>query len=507
MHFFESRRRYSQLHTLSRSTGALAICEWLELDDPDVILQTSARSRMGILPLIDTIVTKIPPPKPMPDHPSMLRAQVVDSWYDDRGVNCLVLVLSGKLKEADRISIKGSEHNLGSFSVQEVGLVTPKPIRTSELEVGLMGYVRFGLKDPRQALPGAVLMHADDVGKEGVFIPTLPSNLLKEECVLYATVHAQDATKFDDLLAAVDKLALNDTGLDVAPASGPGSAKNSAYLGPGLRVGFQGVLHQEVFLQRLSDEFGIDALVTPPKVRYKVTYMPSKRNKLKEPVTKIIEDLSEWPEPGSNFTVEEPMVRVRIMCRDVGPVQELLNRNRASNMTMEPLPDEGWLIEARLPWGELVTDFNDQLKSVTAGYGSMTTEEDGYAKADLKKVDILLQDVICAPLSFVCHADDAQRMARSVCEKLKEVLPRMFNVIVVIQAVSGGRVIAAARLKRYRKNVLEKSGKVVGGGDQTRKKKLLEKQKKDYKKAQAGSKGRVRLSQDAFKAVITRSSS
>ena len=250
---------------------ALSICEWLGLDDPDAIFQTSARSRIGIKPLVDAIARQVPPPKAMSDEeefPAVLRAQVVDSWYDDRGVNCLVRLLSGNLRETDRIAIRGSSKNT-SYSVQEVGLVTPQPVRTGRLERGQMGYIRFGLRDQRQALPGTILMLANDVDKEGIFVPTLPAYLMKEESVLYASVHPEEADGFEELAHAVDRLALNDTGLHVSRTSALGASETvgGPFLGPGLRVGFQGLLHVEVFRQRLRDEFGLDAVVTPPKVR------------------------------------------------------------------------------------------------------------------------------------------------------------------------------------------------------------------------------------------------
>jgi GTP-binding protein LepA len=346
-------------------------------------------------------------------------------------------------------------------------------------------------------------MLANDVEKN-VFVPTLPSNLMRGASVLYASVHPEEADGFEDLAHAVDRLALNDTGLQVSRTSALGSGETAGgpFLGPGLRVGFQGLLHVEVFRQRLRDEFGLDAVVTPPKVPYKVTWLPQKSNNTQEPVTKDIEDLSDWPTPGSRFIVEEPMVKVRIMCPEAGPVLDLLSRNRATDMQTQPLPDEGWLIEARIPWAEVVTDLDDQLKSVTAGYGSMTTQEDGYSQAKLSKVDILLNGETVDPLSFVCHKDAAQRQARVVCQKLQEVLPRQ-QFVTVIQATADGKIIAAERIKAYRKDVLTKSGKVVGGGDQTRKMKLLEKQKAGKKRMQAT--GKVRLSQAAFNSVISRS--
>lgn len=495
---------------------ALSVSEWLSLEDPDLIIPTSARSRVGIAELLDAVCRRVPPPRPLEDDDgTILRAQVVDSWYDSRGVNCVVRIVSGSLAEGDRISIthpagvdSGSAPAEQSFSVQEVGLVLPKTLRTKKLSRGQMGYVRFGLRDPRQADPGTILIFHKDLGKD-IIIPKLPGGS-QSKSVLYASVHPEDEDGFEALSEAVDRLALNDKGLEVsrtADVGSSGSESGGPFLGPGLRVGFQGLLHVEVFRQRLLDEFGIEAVVTPPKVPYHITYLTSKQNNLKEPYTEVVEDLKNWPAYGQKFIVQEPMVEVRIMApaEYAGAVMELITNKRGINLVSTPLDEETWIFEAQMPWADVVIDFHDQLKNVTAGYGSLDTFEADppLQEARLSKVDIYLNGDIVEPLSFVCNTPKAQAEARVVCKKLQQVLPRE-QFVVVIQAKADGKIIASERIKAYRKDVLTKSGKTVGGGDISRKKKLLEAQKRGKKRQQQS--GQVSLTQAAFNSVISRSS-
>jgi GTP-binding protein LepA len=499
---------------------ALTVSEWLSVDDPESIVLTSARSRIGIAELLHAVCCRVPPPQPLPDdniqgNNKHLRAKVVDSWYDTRGVNCIVQILSGTLNEGDRIAIapthrdNNSASAVQSHSVQEIGLLLPKTYRTGKLQRGQLGYVRFGLKDPRQANPGTILMYHKDIGSD-VYIPEQQENTKQSGSVLYASVHPEEEDGFEELCDAVDRLALNDKGLEVARTADIGTNSSEGggpFLGPGLRVGFQGLLHVEVFRQRLADEFFIDAVVTPPKVPYHVTILPSKQNNLTGPETKIIEDLEDWPLYGTKFKVEEPMVKATIMApvEYAGAVMELITKKRGLNLTTKPIDETSWMFEADMPWAEVVVNFHDMLKTTTAGYGSLSTEEADppLREAKLSKVDILLNGDSVGPLSFVCHTPSAQAEARVVCKKLQEVLPRQ-QFVVVIQAKADGKIIASERIRAYRKDVLVKSGKMVGGGDISRKKKLLEKQKKGKKRAQQS--GKVTLSQAAFNSVISRNS-
>ena len=517
---------------------ALTVSEWLSIDEPDSIIPTSARNRIGITELLDAVCRRVPAPRPLDDDDgSIFRAQVVDSCkmiiicilmllalcslsfsdillidpigYDDRGVNCIVQILSGNLVEGDRIAIAKKDvvdPQQQSFSVQEAGLVLPHLKRTTRLGRGQMGYVRFGLRDPRQADPGTILIDSKAVGKD-IIIPNL-KGMDETKSVLYASVHPAEEDGFEDLCEAVDRLALNDKGLEVSRTADHGSSSSESggpFLGPGLRVGFQGLLHAEVFRQRLLDEFGIEAVVTPPKVPYHVTFLPSKQNNLQEPYTEIVEDLNDWPQYGTKFKVEEPMVGVRIMAPTeyTGSVMELITKKRGIGLESNPLDEDTWIFEAQMPWAEVVVNFHDMLKTATAGYGSLDTFEGKPAlmEARLSKVDIMLNGESVGPLSFVSYTPTAQGEARAVCKKLQEVLPRQ-QFVVVIQAKADGKVIASERIRAYRKDVLVKSGKVVGGGDISRKKKLLEAQKRGKKRQQKS--GKVTLSQAAFNSVISR---
>lgn len=502
---------------------ALTVSEWLDWDDPDNIIHTSARSRIGIAEVLDRICALVPPPPVLEDDADdseyeamarsktfqsdkmILRAQVVDSWYDDRGVNCLVQIVSGEMLEGDRIVMAASSNSCAddsnasgqkqqSFSVQEVGVVLPQAKRTGVLRRGQMGYVRFGLRDPRQAQPGTILILQKHVGRE-LALPKLANVEDATNSVLYASVHPGESDGFDELCNAVDRLALNDTGLEVSKtaALSGGSEKGGPFLGPGLRVGFQGILHMEVFRQRLLDEFEIEAIVTPPKVSYRITTKEGTKGQPKgEKTTRIVEDLADWPGQGVRFSIEEPMVTAEIMApaECTGAVMELISRRRGIGQQSRPFDEETWIFTAQMPWAEVVVDFHDHLKNVTGGFGSLDTSpgEPPYLQANVSKIEIMLNGDIVEPLAFVAHKNDAQSQARVVCKKLQEVLPRM-QFVTVIQAKADGRIIASERIRAYRKDVLVKSGKVVGGGDQTRKKKLLEKQKKGKKTTTSRRKG------------------
>lgn len=491
---------------------ALTVSEWLDWEDPDDIILTSARNRVGVASVLDAVCEQVAPPQALSDDDgTILRAQVVDSWYDTvRGVQCLVRIISGTLSEGDRISISSGSPSSESFSVQEVGLLLPKSLRTGILHRGQMGYVRFGLRDPRQAQPGTMLIFHKHVGKP-MILPSLDEESTSVKSVLYASVHPLEADGFEELSHAVDRLALNDTGIEVSKTSSLGTSDSGGggpFLGPGLRVGFQGLLHVEVFRQRLSDEFGLDAVVTPPKVPYTITLQPNKKNRLEEPETRVVENLCDWPEPGSNCTIQEPLVDVRIMApvEYAGNVMELIKRRRGTDLVSKPMSEETWLFTAHMPWGEVVTNFHDELKNTTSGFGSLDTSpsDEPLQKANLSKVDIMLNGEIVEPLAFVSHKNSSQTQAREVCAKLKDVLPRQ-QFVTVIQAKADGKVIASERIQAYRKDVLTTGGsKAVGGGDVSRKKKLLEKQKRGKKRQQ--SSGNITLSQAAFNSVITRSS-
>ena len=494
-----------------------------------------------MLKIINSVCDNIPPPQKLLDDDEItLRARVVDSWFEpSRGVVCLIQVLSGIISESDRVSVINTDiydddaHSLKNdppkqhFSVQEIGIVTPKRIRTTMLTRGQMGYIVVGMRDPRQAKSSSIIvLHKDYKKASNMILPRVqmiqsnsppelspsssPSSsitsLSRSSSSLFASVHPTDNESFDDLSDAVERLALNDTGLEIHRTSGSRSNDGGPFLGPGLRVGFQGLLHVEVFRQRLLDEFEMDAIVTPPKVPYKIVLLPKKGNPSTGSNEYIVEDLIDWPSHGERFIVKEPITRIKILTpmEFAGSVMDLIKQKRGVDMKSKAIDDKTWLFTARIPWGEVVTDFHDELKNNTSGYASFDTSlsDPQYEVADLSKVDIMLNNEIVEPLAFVSHKDLAQLQAKNVCKKLKLVLPRK-QFTTIIQAKANGKIIASERVKAFRKDVLVKSGKVVGGGDVTRKKKLLEKQKRGKKRQQDS--GRVTLSQAAFNSVITRS--
>jgi len=509
---------------------ALSVSDLFDFD-PDSIILSSARSRIGISEVLEAVCTGVPSPQPLPDDDGKtVRILIVDSWFEPlRGVVCLVQVLSGKIEEGSRVNIiephvkeaasdtsEGNAHvyNLKDhFSLQEIGLILPQRVRTGTLARGQMGYMIAGLRDPRQARPGTIMTTQKD-------LPTAVNMYLPQTCfrgsegnapssVLYASVHPMEGDGFDELAAAVDRLALNDTGLEINKTSGNSNNDGGPYLGPGLRVGFQGLLHVEVFQQRLEDEHGLEALVTPPKVPYRVRYLESNSHKRPAgaPEVEIIEDLSRWPAPGVRFKVEEPYVDCRIIApfHYAGNIMELISKKRGLKMETKPIDELTWLFTATLPFRKVVTSFFDELKNCSAGYASFDHKESDplYREANLCKVEILLNSDLVEPLSFVCHKDVGQEQGRSVCKKLQSVLPRQ-QFVTVIQAKADSKIIASERIRAYRKDVLTTGGsKSVGGGDVSRKKKLLEKQKKGKKRQQAS--GKVSLSQAAFNSVIKRS--
>ena len=414
---------------------ALTVSEWLQWDDPDSILLTSARDRRGVKDVLDAVCEQVPPPSALADdngdEKGLMRAVVVDSWYETGGVRCLVQVVSGTIHEGDRISLlqapnmPSKQSSIPSFLVQQVGMVLPKLYPTKLLRRGQMGLIQFGLKDPRQAIPGTVVVLSQHASQKLLLPENLP-DVSTGRSVLYTSVHPEEADGFEDLCNAVERLALNDTGLEVHKTMSTGSSSEGGgpFLGPGLRVGFQGLLHVEVFRQRLFDEFGIEAVVKPPIVPYTITFFPTKREPNLEQYTKVVEDLAEWPEHGRKYQVLEPIVDARIIARgmeDTGPVLDLLTRKRATNIQTQPLDEEKWLYTARIPWMEVVTDMHDQLKTVTAGYGSLDTSTaigDNLAEADLHKVEIMLNGQVVEPLSFVCHRDVMHAEGKSVCKKV-----------------------------------------------------------------------------------------
>lgn len=315
--------------------------------------------------------------------------------------------------------------------------------RTKSLIKNQFGYAIVGMKNPRDAKSDSKFVLQRESSKwsklkstvSSITEPSVISSPPGEDgSVLYANVHPTEAGKFEELCAAVEKLALNDTGLEVTKQKGPGDGGgggeggDNSTLGPGLKIGFQGLLHVEIFRQRLLDEFHVDALVTNPKVKYTVEYLPNKKRPRNKDLPTVIEieDLAEWPEAGSNFIVKEPMVNLSVMAPHeyAGKIMELLSSRRATEMETLPIDDRTWLFKCRIPWAEVVSDFHDSLKNITAGFASFDLVPAGIEKANLQKVDISLNGDVINVLSFIAHCDIAQGRGRIVCEKLQDTIPR-----------------------------------------------------------------------------------
>jgi GTP-binding protein LepA len=319
--------------------------------------------------------------------------------------------------------------------------------------------------------------------------------------MLYASVFPVDTLELEMLFDSVDKLSLNDSSLSIAK-------DHSNALGAGLRCGFLGFLHMEVFNQRLQDEFGMSIVMTTPSVPYVIETINSSKSRTKgetDVVRSEISSVAQWPKVDRDIDhkIFEPVVKVTLITpKDYyGPMVDLLKLRRADDIQVSYLDDGGVIITSLVPWQEVVCDMNDHVKNASAGYASFNYEEAGFIESNLVKVEIAVNGEACDPLSFVCHSSAAQTQGRIIAAKLKDVITRQ-NFEIVLQARVGLKVLARERIAPYRKDVLIKGGKTVGGGDITRKKKLLEKQKEGKKRAKMV--GKVEIGQEAFWAVLQR---
>lgn len=395
--------------------------------DPESVIMTSAKAQIGIEDCLNAIVDTLPSPKSMIlSQSGPFHGRIVDSWFDEhRGVVCLVQVVGGKIIEGQRISMYASSKEAvdvdtrTDFSVQEIGILTPLSIRTSELRAGQVGYVIAGLRSTRQARIGDTMFVPAEWQQSAKAIEPL-AGYEAAKPMLFASIYPVDSGKLDDLFAAVDKLLLNDSSISIM-------REYSSSLGSGLRCGFLGFLHMEVFNQRLQDEFNMEIVMTTPSVPYIVRYADGREEH--------ISCVSEWPqgEKVKNFSILEPMVKVTLVTPQVyyGNMVEIIKERRGGEITTLYLDDGQVLVSAVIPWQEVVCDMNDQVKHNSAGYASFNYEEAGYTEADLVKVEIVVNGDPCDPLSFVCHTDKAVASGRRLALKLKEVLSRqLFEIII-----------------------------------------------------------------------------
>ncbi|NLC16603.1 MAG: elongation factor 4 [Clostridiales bacterium] len=432
----------------------------------------SAKEGINIDDVLEYIVSNIPAPQG--DKSAPLKALIFDSFYDNyKGAVCLVRIIDGSVKAGTRIKIWSTGK---VFETVEVGAFNPKPVVVQELGAGEVGYIAASIKNVADTAPGDTITSADRPCDQ-----PLPG-YKKAHPVVYCGIFPTDGGRYSDLKDALEKLKLNDASLFYEP-------EVSAALGFGFRCGFLGLLHMEIIQERLEREFDLDLITTAPSVIYTIHKTNGQVLEISNP--------SNWPSAAEIAYIEEPIVLADIYTPPeyIGAVMELCQEKRGEYLDMQYLDKNRVKMRYTMPLNEIVYDFFDSLKSRTRGYASLDYEITGKKKADLVKMDILLNNEVCDALSIIIHKDKAYARGRSIAEKLKEVIPRqMFEV--PIQAAIGGKVIARETVKALRKDVLAK----CYGGDITRKRKLLEKQKEGKKRMRQF--GSVEIPSEAFISIL-----
>ena len=441
----------------------------IEAEDAPMI---SAKTGLNVEQVLESIVEKVP--APTGDEEAPLSALIFDSYYDSyKGVVCYVRIKDGIVKPGTKIKLMATNK---VYDVTEVGVFTPKLMPISELRAGDVGYITASIKNVADARVGDTITESDRPTAEA-----LPG-YKKAVPMVYSGIYPVDGAKYDELKEALEKLQINDAALDFEP-------ETSIALGFGFRCGFLGLLHMEIIQERIEREFNLDIITTAPSVVYKVTKTNGEVLDLTNPTN--------LPEATEIDYMEEPVVKASIISPTdyVGAIMDLCQERRGTFIDMEYLETTRVCINYDMPLNEIVYDFFDTLKSRTRGYASFDYEFKGYTKTELVKLDILLNGDVVDALSMIVPKERAYHKGRGIAEKLKEIIPRqMFEV--PIQAAVGSKVIARETVKAMRKDVLAK----CYGGDISRKKKLLEKQKDGKKRMrQVGS---VEVPQEAFMAVL-----
>jgi GTP-binding protein LepA len=437
----------------------------------DDALMISAKSGIGVEDILEAIVYRIPPPKGNGDN--ALQALIFDSWFDSyRGVVVLVCVKQGRIREHTNIRLcAGNE----LYEVEQLGALTPKPIALEELEAGDVGFVVANIKQVADARMGDTIVEADS------HAPPLPGFEATKPMV-FAGLFPVLADEYEPLRDALGKLKLNDAAFFYEP-------ENSVALGFGFRCGFLGLLHMEIVQERLEREFGLNLITTAPSVRYRITRVGGEVIEVDSP--------AKFPNPSDIQKIEEPIIKAMIISNDesVGGILQLCQDKRGTQKNFEYLSPTRVMLTYELPLNEIVLDFYDRLKSVSRGYASLDYNLAGYKESDLVKLDVLVGGEPVDALALICHREQAYERGRELATRLRKLIPRqMFEV--PIQAAIGSRVIARETVAAMRKNVLAK----CYGGDITRKRKLLEKQKEGKKRMKRV--GQVDIPQEAFLAVL-----
>ena len=440
--------------------------------EPSDVLRVSGKTGEGVTALLDEVVRQVPAPTGDADAPA--RAMIFDSVYDIyRGVVTYVRVVDGKITPREKIKMMstGATHEL-----LEVGIVSPEPKPTQGLGVGEVGYLITGVKDVRQSKVGDTVTSARHGATEAL------TGYREPKPMVYSGLYPVDGSDYPNLREALDKLQLNDAALTYEP-------ETSVALGFGFRCGFLGLLHMEITRERLEREFDLDLISTSPNVVYRVV--------AEDGTEKIVTNPSDWPD-GKMREIYEPIVKCTVISPSefIGTIMELCQSRRGELGGMDYLSPERVELRYIMPLGEIIFDFFDSLKSRTRGYASLDYEEAGEQEAALVKVDILLQGEAVDAFSAIVHKDSAQAYGNKMTVKLKELIPRQ-QFEVPIQAAIGAKIIARENIRAIRKDVLAK----CYGGDITRKRKLLEKQKEGKKRMKTI--GRVDVPQEAFVAALS----
>jgi GTP-binding protein LepA len=439
---------------------------------PDDVLRVSGKTGEGVAELLDRVTTLVPPPQG--DAEASARAMIFDSVYDAyRGVVTYVRMIDGRLAPREKIQMLSTR---ATHEILEIGVSSPEPTPSMGLGVGEVGYLITGVKDVRQSKVGDTVTSAARPATQALpgYTEPLP--------MVFSGLYPIDGSDYPELRDALDKLKLSDASLNYEP-------ETSVALGFGFRCGFLGLLHLEIITERLEREFGLDLIATAPSVIYQVATEDKK--------TITVTNPSEFPS-GKIMSVSEPMVKAAILApKDyVGTIMELCQGRRGTLLGMDYLGEDRVEIRYTMPLGEIVFDFFDQLKSRTQGYASLDYEPAGEQEADLVKVDILLQGEQVDAFSAIVHRDKAYAYGVLMTERLKKLIPRQ-QFEVPVQAAIGARIIARESIRAMRKDVLAK----CYGGDITRKRKLLEKQKEGKKRMKRV--GRVEVPQEAFIAALS----
>ena len=441
----------------------------LPADDAPLI---SAKEGINIEAVLNAVIEKLPPPSG--DESKPLRALIFDSTYDNyKGAICLVRIVDGSVKPGTGITMMSTGK---SFECTEVGVFTPEMRPVDELKAGDVGYIAASIKNVKDTAVG------DTVTSTASPAPEPLKGYKKISPMVFAGIYPADGSKYNDLRDALDKLSLNDASLVYEPEA-------SGALGFGFRCGFLGLLHMEIIEERLEREFDLDLVTTAPSVSYIVNKTNGERLEVENP--------SHLPPPTEIESIEEPIVKAEIYTPPeyVGSIMELCQEKRGTFIDLTYLDQSRVKIYYTIPLAEVIYDFFDSLKSRTRGYASLEYEPEGYRADSLVKLDFLLNGETCDALSLIVHKDKAYARGRSICERLKDVIPRqMFEI--PVQAAIGSKIIARETVKALRKDVLAK----CYGGDITRKKKLLEKQKEGKKRMRQF--GSVAIPSEAFMSIL-----